>query len=74
MNNLLCVKSLLTLIVGLTIAVLVVLYPDQYKETFQNVCIMVFTFYFSHQVDKTEQRNRRKKEADTNGNEESKTP
>lgn len=52
MRGLLCVKSILTLIVGVTLAVLVITHPDEYRDLFQNVCVMTFTFYFAHQSDK----------------------
>lgn len=50
--NLLCVKSLLTLIIAIGFTILCFMYPNTYSETMKNVVISVVTFYFSHQVDK----------------------
>lgn len=52
-KNLLCVKSIITIALIITLCVLCVLYPDRYSETLKNAVTMVVTFYFSHQIEKT---------------------
>lgn len=60
-NSLLCVKSIITLIVILTLAALVIIDKIQgnseYKEIFTIVVTSVTTFYFSHQTDKAQNKN-----------------
>lgn len=51
-NNLLCVKSLLTIIFSIGAIVLTCLYPSEMLNTFQTCLTMIITFYFAHQYDK----------------------
>lgn len=53
-NNLLCVKSIMTVSVTVTLCILTILYPDTYSEVFRNISVMIATFYFAHQTDKRE--------------------
>lgn len=53
MHSLMCVKSIMTIMVTLMLCVLTYVYPDVYAEVFKNVAIMVATFYFSHQSQKS---------------------
>jgi hypothetical protein len=52
MQNLLCVKSIITVALILALCVLCFIYPDQYSETLRNCVTMVVTFYFAHQQEK----------------------
>lgn len=54
MKQLLCVKSIMTIMVTAMLCVMVYLHPSDYGELFKNVCVMVATFYFSHQQRKGE--------------------
>lgn len=56
-NNLLCVKSIMTVSVTVTLCILTILYPDTYSEVFRNISVMIATFYFAHQTDKKEAMN-----------------
>lgn len=49
MKNLLCVKSIMTLMITAMLCVMVYVRPDDYGEVFKNVAIMVATWYFSYQ-------------------------
>ena len=51
-NNLLCVKSLLTIIFSIGAIILTCLYPEEMLNTFQTSLTMIITFYFAHQYDK----------------------
>lgn len=51
-RNLMCVKSIITILLVLSVVVLSYIYPEQYAETMRNCCTMVVTFYFSHQSQK----------------------
>ena len=51
-NNLLCVKSLLTIIFSIGAIILTCLYPSEMLNTFQTCLTMIITFYFAHQYDK----------------------
>lgn len=51
-NNLLCVKSLLTIIFSVGAIILTCLYPAEMLNTFQTCLTMIITFYFAHQYDK----------------------
>ena len=49
MKNLLCVKSIMTIMITAMLCVMVYLQPDTYEEVFKNIAIMVATWYFSYQ-------------------------
>lgn len=51
-NNLLCVKSILTIIFSVGAIILTCLYPEEMLNTFQTSLTMIITFYFAHQYDK----------------------
>ena len=51
-TNLMCVKSLLTIIFSIGAIVLTCLYPTEMLNTFQTCLTMIITFYFAHQYDK----------------------
>ena len=51
-NNLMCVKSLLTIIFSIGAIILTCLYPSEMLNTFQTSLTMIITFYFAHQYDK----------------------
>lgn len=52
MKQLLCVKSIMTIMVTAMLCVMVYLHPADYSELFKNVCVMIATFYFAHQSSK----------------------
>lgn len=52
MKNLLCVKSIMTIMLSAMLCVMVYLHPDTYEEVFKNCCIMIVTWYFSYQSKK----------------------
>lgn len=54
MKQLLCVKSIMTIMVTAMLCVMVYLHPSDYGELFKNVCVMIATFYFAHQQRKGE--------------------
>ena len=56
-NNLLCVKSLLTIIFSIGAIILTCLYPAEMLNTFQTCLTMIITFYFAHQYDKKVKEN-----------------
>ena len=51
--NLFCVKSILTIILSTAFAALCFLYPETYSDTMKTIIVSVITFYFSHQIQKT---------------------
>lgn len=51
-QNLLCVKSILTIVLSIGFVVLTFLHPDEYAETMKIVVTTVITFYFTHQTNK----------------------
>lgn len=51
-QNLLCVKSIITIILCCAFAVLCFVYPKAYEETMKTVIVSVITFYFAHQLGK----------------------
>lgn len=51
--NLFCVKSILTIILSAGFTVLCFLYPETYSDTMKTIIVSVITFYFSHQIQKT---------------------
>ena len=50
--NLMCVKSIITIILCLAFSVLCFIYPKAYEETMKTVIVSVITFYFAHQIGK----------------------
>lgn len=58
MENLLCVKSILTIVLCLGFVALTFLHPDEYAETMKTVVTTVITFYFTHQINKNENKKR----------------
>lgn len=52
MKNLLCVKSIMTIMLTAMLCIMVYLHPDTYEEVFKNCCIMIVTWYFSYQSKK----------------------
>lgn len=52
-QNLLCVKSIITIILCSAFSALCFLYPDTYEETMKTVIVSVITFYFAHQIGKS---------------------
>lgn len=52
MKNLLCVKSIITIILCIAFSILCFLFPETYEETMKTVIVSVITFYFAHQIDK----------------------
>lgn len=61
--NLFCVKSILTIILSVGFTVLCFLYPETYSDTMKTIIVSVITFYFSHQIQKT---NENEKEVNKN--------
>ena len=51
-SNILCVKSILTIVLSVAFSILCFLYPADFTDTMKMVIISVITFYFSHQTDK----------------------
>ena len=51
-KNLLCVKSIMTVILCIALVYLTIVYPEQYSDTFKSCVTMVFTFYFNYQQTK----------------------
>lgn len=52
-RNLLCVKSIITIIIVIAASVLTFIFPEQMMDTFKSAVTMIITFYFAHQTDKT---------------------
>ena len=61
MSNLLCVKSIMTIILSIGLCVFTYLYPNEMLDTFKSCVTMVVTFYFTHQLDKTRAERESKK-------------
>lgn len=59
-SNLLCVKSIITIVLCAAFSALCFMYPDTYTDTMKTVIVSVITFYFTHQINK--------KEGENNGN------
>lgn len=51
-QNLLCVKSILTIVLAIGFTVLCFIYPEEYTDTMKTLVTSVVTFYFSHQIGK----------------------
>lgn len=58
-SNLMCVKSLITVVMCCTLAALAIMDPADYKTTMENLTYIIITFYFSHQTQKGEDKNGR---------------
>lgn len=54
--NLMCVKSIMTIVLTVTLAVLAILYPDRFGDTLKDMCYIVVTFYFTHQINKRDDK------------------
>ena len=52
MKNLVCVKSIMTILLTAMLCVMVYIRPDDYGDVFKNIVVMVATFYFSYQGNK----------------------
>lgn len=57
-NNLLCVKSIITIVISIAFSILCFLYPEDYTDTMKMIIVSVITFYFSHQTDKSNNKNK----------------
>lgn len=59
-NSLLCVKSMITILVIITLCALTIIDflrgTHEFKSLFEILTTSVITFYFSHQTDKTEKK------------------
>lgn len=53
MKNLLCVKSIITIILTLAFSVLTFMEPEIYSDTMKTAVTSVITFYFAHQITKS---------------------
>lgn len=51
-KNLLCVKSIMTVVLCIALVYLTIAYPEQYSDTFKSCVTMVVTFYFNYQQTK----------------------
>ena len=51
-SNILCVKSILTIVLSVAFAILCFIYPADFTDTMKMVIVSVITFYFSQQTDK----------------------
>lgn len=68
MSNLLCVKSIMTIILSLGLCVFTYLYPEQMLDTFKSCVTMVVTFYFTNQIEKSRAARARKEDTTNEGN------
>lgn len=55
-QNLMCVKSVITILLISSLVVLSFIYPVEYAETLKSSVTMVVTFYFAHQTDKQQRK------------------
>ena len=62
-TNLLCVKSIITIVISIAFSILCFLYPDDYTDTMKMIIVSVITFYFSHQTDKSNTNKNKEGEA-----------
>ena len=69
MSNLLCVKSIMTIILSVGLCIFTYLYPGEMLDTFKSCVTMVVTFYFTHQLDKSRAERESKKVIENNGGE-----
>lgn len=68
-SNILCVKSILTIVLSVAFAVLCFIFPADYTDTMKMVIVSVITFYFSHQIDKKNaQKTKEVSDETTSGN------
>lgn len=65
--NLMCVKSILTIIISVGFVALCFIHPQEYEDTMKTVIVSVITFYFSHQIGKSQHDTTDGKD-DTNAN------
>lgn len=65
-KNLLCVKSIITIVFSIVFCVITCLYPDTYSETFKTVITTVVTFYFANQYNKNEKIKENESNGDNN--------
>lgn len=56
LHNLMCVKSLITIMLIGSLVVLSFIYPQTYEETLKSSVTMVVTFYFAHQNEKSQRK------------------
>lgn len=63
-KGLLCVKSIMTIILSIALAVLTFKDPETFGDTFKSCATMVVTFYFSHQLDKADRKGSDNNEGD----------
>ncbi len=55
-SNLMCVKSIVTIVMVCTLAALALIDPADYKTSLENLTYIIVTFYFSHQTEKGRQK------------------
>ena len=67
LSNLLCVKSIMTIILSIGLCIFTYLYPNEMLDTFKSCVTMVVTFYFTHQLDKTRAERESKKVIENGG-------
>lgn len=66
MSNLICVKSIMTIILSGGLCIFTYLYPAEMLDTFKSCVTMVVTFYFTHQIEKTKAERESKKASEKN--------
>lgn len=62
-NNLLCVKSILTIVLCVGFTVLCFTQPEEYTDTMKTLITSVITFYFSHQLGKSQNTENKENES-----------
>lgn len=62
--NLMCVKSIVTILLIATICILAILKPEEYGDTLESLAYIIVTFYFTHQIDKKNAKEGDKNERD----------
>lgn len=67
-SNILCVKSILTIVLSVAFAILCFIYPADFTDTMKMVIVSVITFYFSHQTDKKNSQTTKESSNDTTSN------
>ena len=67
-SNILCVKSILTIVLSVAFAILCFIYPADFTDTMKMVIVSVITFYFSHQTDKKNSQIPKESSNDTTSN------
>lgn len=53
-KSLFCVKSIMTIVLCISLVYLTCSYPEQYSDTFKSCVTMIVTFYFNYQANKKE--------------------